>query len=301
MRDLIARFISHLTVERNASPHTVRAYRDDLLQFSAWLDALCGRDDAPADGVDRDTLRQYLGALLDGGLGKRSATRKLTALRTFFSFSVARGGLAENPAATLRSLKLERRLPAFVEQEQLAALLATPDTSTFAGARDAAILEVFYSTGIRLSELVSLNHDSIAPRSGTLRVLGKRRKERVVPIGRAALAALDTCALRMREHFTGARTLRDPEAVFVNLRGARISTRAVHTIVHSTLRLAEHQMRCSPHVLRHSFATHLLDRGADLEAVRELLGHESLSTTQIYTHVSTDHLKRVYATAHPRA
>jgi integrase/recombinase XerC len=301
MRDLIARYLTHLTVERNASPHTVRAYGDDLRRFASWLDALAGVENAPADGVDRDTLRMYLGSLLESGLSKRSAARKLTAIRSFFSYLVERKLADEHPAAQLRSPKLERRLPSFVEEGRLAAVLALPDTNDFGGARDAAILELFYSTGIRLSELVSLDHDMLNTRAGTLRVMGKRRKERVVPVGRAALAALAVYVAQREDHFSGARKLRDTDAVFVNRRGTRISPRSVYAIVHRYLRQAENQMKCSPHVLRHSFATHLLDRGADLEAVRELLGHESLSTTQIYTHVSTEHLKRVYATAHPRA
>lgn len=209
--------------------------------------------------------------------------------------------MRDHPAAHMRSPKLDRRLPAFVEERQLAAVLALPDTSDFGGARDAAILELFYSTGIRLSELVSLDHDMLNTRAGTLRVMGKRRKERVVPVGRTAFAALAVYLHQREKQFSGSRKLRDANAVFVNRRGTRISPRSVYAIVHRYLRHADNQIKCSPHVLRHSFATHLLDRGADLEAVRELLGHESLSTTQIYTHVSTEHLKRVYANAHPRA
>ena len=301
MRKLFDRFLSTLAIERNASPHTVRCYGDDLRRFADWLDELAAGGEVEAAGIDRDTIRAYLGSLYERGLSKRSVARALAAIRSFYMYAVRRGLLAANPAAEIRSPKLEKKLPDFVDETSMATVLDAPDTTSFAGARDSAILELFYSTGVRLSELVGLNRSMISMQARTVRVLGKRRKERIVPIGEPALAALEHWFRVIDVHFSGTAKLRDTEAVFVNMRGRRISTRSVHTIVSSYLGSDGRRAKNSPHVLRHTYATHLLDRGADLEAVRELLGHESLSTTQIYTHVSIEHLRRVYDSAHPRA
>ena len=299
MKQTIARFREYLVVERNASSHTVTAYIRDLHTFHAWLCEIAESEEVELAAVDRNTIRAWLGVLAERGLSKRSISRSVTSLRTFFRFAEQRGDIPSNPTANLHSIRIEKKLPSFVDEESLADLLRLPDTDTLEGARNAAILELFYSTGMRLSELVGLDRKDIQTGARTVRVLGKRKKERIIPLGGPALDALEHyLALRDRKT-TGAAV---PEsALFLNNRGKRLSSRSVYTIVHDHLRVVCDLKQCSPHVLRHSFATHLLNRGADLQAVRELLGHESLSTTQIYAHVTTDHLKREYAKAHPRA
>jgi integrase/recombinase XerC len=297
MHAALTSFREYLAVERNASTHTQLAYIRDVEHFLDWLAVLTEQDEIDGDGVDRQTIRAYMGSLSEAGLARRSIARKMSSLRAFFSFAVQRGMLSHDPTTNLRSPRTGKRLPGFTEENAIEAMLRLPDVSMLTGARDAAILELFYSTGIRLSELVSLNRRDLTVQTATLRVLGKRRKTRIVPVGRAAVTAV-------RHWLSMLDTTSPPgdtEAMFVNQRGTRLSRRTVHTIVHRYLRAVSEQSRCSPHVLRHSFATHLVNRGADLEAVRELLGHESLSTTQIYAHVSMDHLKREYAKAHPRA
>ncbi|MDT8323341.1 MAG: tyrosine recombinase XerC [Bacteroidota bacterium] len=298
----IQRFRDYLVVERNASDHTVIAYMRDLAQFHAWLCELAETAEVQCTAIDRGTIRAWLGELTERGLSRRSISRKITSLRSFFRFAEQRGHVTANPTADLHSIRIDRTLPVFVDEESIVALLRLPDNGTVEGARDAAILELFYSTGMRLSELVALDRDDLSSHTGTVRVLGKRRKERILPVGTPALHAVQhALTLRDRAVADGTRRVIDSEAMFLNKRGKRLTNRSVYSIVHDHLRLVCEQERCSPHVLRHSFATHLLNRGADLQAVRELLGHESLSTTQIYAHVTTDHLKREYAKAHPRA
>jgi integrase/recombinase XerC len=299
MLESIQRFREYLIVERNASRHTVIAYVRDLEQFHAWLRTITEGEAVDLDAVDRGSIRMYLGVLADQGLTRRSIGRKVTSIRTFFQFAERRGYIGENPAADVHVPKMDRRLPVYVDEESISRLMRLPDTETKDGARNAAILELFYSTGMRLGELTGLNISDINAKSGTVRVLGKRRKERILPVGMPALEAVERylAVRRAAEHVIP----RDPDALFLNNRGSRLSSRSVYSIVNNHLRAVSDQERCSPHVLRHSFATHMLNRGADLQAVRELLGHESLSTTQIYAHVTTDHLKRAYAKAHPRA
>lgn len=299
MKASIQRFREYLTVERNSSLHTVIAYIRDVERFHAWLLTLAESESINLDAVDRGSIRLYLGVLADEGLTRRSISRKMTSIRAFFQFAERRGLVTENPTSNIHAPKIDRHLPAFIDEESVNRLMSLPDTGTLDGSRSAAILELFYSTGMRLSELTGLNIRDINMSTRTVRVLGKRRKERILPIGQPAIAAI--------EHYLAARgegkILQgcESEALFLNNRGSRLSSRSVYSIVNNHLRAVSDHEQCSPHVLRHSFATHLLNRGADLQAVRELLGHESLSTTQIYTHVTTDHLKREYAKAHPRA
>ncbi|MBR9974759.1 MAG: tyrosine recombinase [Bacteroidetes bacterium] len=298
MKASIQLFHEYLTVERNASRHTVTAYVRDLEHFHAWLCLVAESDEVTPDGVDRSSIRQYLGVLAEEGLTRRSISRKVSSLRAFFLFADRRGLREGNPTTGLHTPKIDRRLPAFIDEASVGAVLALPDIHTEKGARDAAILELFYSTGMRLGELTALNLRDINPGALTIRVLGKRRKERILPLGRHALEAIDRYLALRR---ASGRHSDDSEALFLNIRGGRLSSRSVYSIVNKHIKVVSDQAQCSPHVLRHSFATHLLDRGADLQAVRELLGHESLSTTQIYAHVTTEHLKREYAKAHPRA
>ncbi|MBN1448532.1 MAG: tyrosine recombinase [Bacteroidetes bacterium] len=301
MKQTIERFREYLVVERNASHHTVTAYARDLTAFHAWLCEIAETDTVKLDAIDRNTIRGWLGALVERGLSRRSISRNVTSLRSFFRFAEQRGYTAVDPTVQLQSIRIEKTLPTFIDEESLAVLLRSMDTTSLEGARNAAILELFYSTGMRLSELVGVNRRDLRLDARIVRVLGKRRKERILPLGEPATAALRRYLdIRDREARTDAAPA-DTDALFLNNRGRRLSSRSVYSIVHDHLRAVCDLKQCSPHVLRHSFATHLLNRGADLQAVRELLGHESLSTTQIYAHVTTDHLKREYAKAHPRA
>ena len=299
MKASIQLFREYLLVERNASRHTVAAYLRDLTQFESWLAAIAEEEQPELAAVDRATVRAWLGTLAEQGITRRSIGRKLSSLRAFFRFTEQRGMRRENPTTGLHSPKIEHRLLVFLDEDSVARMMELPDSGTPRGARDAAILELFYSTGMRRAELAGLDIHDLNLTAHTVRVLGKRRKERILPLGAPARQAIERY-LAVRQG-PGVPPARDTDALFLNTRGDRLSSRTVYTIVHEHIRAVCDQRKCSPHVLRHSFATHLLNRGADLQAVRELLGHESLSTTQIYAHVTTDHLKREYAKAHPRA
>ena len=299
MKASIQLFREYLLVERNASRHTVAAYLRDLTQFASWLVTIAEEEEPALAAVDRTTVRSWLGTLAEQGITRRSIGRKLSSLRAFFRFAEQRGLRRENPTTGIHSPKIEHRLPVFLDEDTVGRIMALPDAGTPRGARDAAILELFYSTGMRRAELTGLDLHDLNLTARTVRVLGKRRKERILPLGDHARRAIERyLAVRQGPDSVPAH---DTDALFLNTRGDRLSSRSVSTIVHEHIRAVSDQRKCSPHVLRHSFATHLLNRGADLQAVRELLGHESLSTTQIYAHVTTDHLKREYAKAHPRA
>ena len=293
MKREIAAFVRHLDRERNASEHTRRAYRKDLEQFEAHAGEQLGREAAPAD-VDHLLIRSFLARLHERGLKKTSSARKLAALRTFFRYLCREGVLEKNPARALLSPRTERRIPAHLEESEVAALLDVPGEG-LAPARAKAILELFYGTGIRCGELVGLDLDDVDMEARMVRVLGKGRKERVVPFGRPAAQALNRYA-PFREQ-THPRTA----ALFVNKRGGRLTDRFVRYMLADRVAKVAGARHISPHALRHSFATHLLERGADLRAIQELLGHASLSTTQRYTHVNTRHILEVYRKTHPRA
>jgi integrase/recombinase XerC len=286
-------FLRHLKVERNASPHTVRAYGADLRDFADFL----GRErSAPADlrAVDHLTLRAYLARLHDRGLSKTSASRKLAALRSFFRFLCREGLAATNPARSLLSPRVERRIPVRLEEADAGRLVEVPGEEPLA-MRDRAILEVLYATGLRCAELVGLDLSDVDQAGRMVRVLGKGSKERIVPFGRAAQGALN----RYLSVRTGLRVR--SEALFVNRRGGRLTDRSVRRLVARRVRQAALEQRVSPHTLRHAFATHLLERGADLRSIQELLGHARLSTTQRYTHLNTRQILESYRRAHPKA
>jgi integrase/recombinase XerC len=286
-------FLLHLERERNASPHTVRAYAQDLAQFADHAASELGRPARPED-VDHLLIRAFLARLHRGGLKKSSAARKLASLRTFFRYLCREGRLQKNPARALLSPRQERRIPAHLEEVDVGVLLDVPGDDD-AALRARAILELLYATGIRCAELVGLDLDEIDMDARMLRVLGKGRKERVVPFGLPAQQAIVA--------YLPARSRCRPRdgALFVNVRGGRLTDRSVRTIVGRRVREAALAKRISPHGLRHSFATHLLERGADLRAIQELLGHASLSTTQRYTHVNARHILDIYKKTHPRA
>jgi len=285
----LEKFIRYLEIEKNYSQHTVLNYRLDLGDFNKFL------VEVPLEKVDYLILRKYLALLKEKNLGTRTVLRHLSTLRSFFRFLNREGYLKVNPILSLSSPKLDKHLPQFLTEEEVTRLI----NATFANKktderslRDRAILETFYSTGIRISELVGLSVDDIDFIGGIIKVLGKGKKERIVPIGETALAVI-----RNYHH----KRKKQSEAVFLNKNGKRITDRGVRGIVDKYIHLASIKEGVSPHTLRHSFATHLLNRGADLRSVQELLGHANLSSTQIYTHLTTDRLKSVYNKAHPRA
>jgi integrase/recombinase XerC len=289
----IAGFLRYLDRERNASPHTIRAYAADLEQFQAHLAEEMGRPGTLAD-VDHLLIRAFLARMHRGGLKKVSAARKLATLRTFFRYLCREGILDRNPARALLSPRMERRIPAHLEENEIAGLIEVPgDTDSALRAR--AILEMLYATGIRCAELVGLDIGDLDLEARTVLVLGKGSKERIVPFGQPAGAALRAYLV------VRAKASRRSQAVFLNARGGRLTDRSVRHIVSHRVKQVALTRRMSPHSLRHSFATHLLERGADLRSIQELLGHASLSTTQRYTHVNARHILDIYKKTHPRA
>jgi integrase/recombinase XerC len=296
----IGDFLDYLTIERNVSPNTVTAYRDDIESFVAFLcnDYLTlGRDQLDLKRVDHLAVRSYLAHLSRRKLARASMARHLSALRTFFKYLVREGVVEANPARTVATPKREKHLPAVLQASDVALLIEQPDTSTTLGVRDAAWLELLYASGLRIAELVGIDLDDLELRSRLVKVRGKGSKERIVPFGSKAEAAL-RAYLAVRGEL-----IRDIEAqaVFVNYRGERITTRSIRRLFENYVRDAALRAGVSPHTLRHSFATHLLNAGADLRGIQELLGHASLSTTQKYTHLNDWQLIAVYKKAHPRA
>jgi integrase/recombinase XerC len=305
MKALIAKFLEHLRVETNASVHTLRSYAADLEQFRSFL---LSRDscldekngDVSVEKIDHLAIRAYLTHLYRGHK-KSSLARKLAAQRSFFRYLVAEGFLAQNPAEIVATPKQEKPLPTFLPVDEVFSLLETPDRSTTWGVRDRAILETLYSCGIRVSELTGLSEGDVDDSLGILKVYGKGQKERIVPIGEKALAAIREY-LPQRDRILGRLGHKGRGSpLFINGRGGRLTSRSVARILDKYILKCGLLRKVSPHALRHSFATHLLDAGADLRAIQELLGHVSLSTTQRYTHVSVDRLMEVYDRAHPRA
>lgn len=289
MEKYIEKFIRYLDIEKNYSKHTILNYRLDLEDFRKFL------AESPLEKVDYLTLRKYLAILKEKNLGSRTVNRRLSALRSFFKFLTREGYLKTNPTLILSSPKLDKHLPSFMTEEEVARLIESAfqkNEKDEMGLRDRAILETFYSTGLRISELVGLSVDDVDFISGIVKVMGKGKKERIVPIGEVAITAV--------RKYLGKRKKQN-SAVFLNKNGKRITTRGVWDIVGKYLQMAGIKQGVSPHTFRHSFATHLLNRGADLRTVQELLGHANLSSTQIYTHLTTERLKSVYDKAHPHA
>jgi tyrosine recombinase XerC len=291
--EYIGTFLTYLAAERRVSSHTVTAYTEDLRQFAVFLDAE-GRSVMDADHI---LIRRFLGVLLDRGLAKTTAARKLACVRSLFRYLRRRGMRETNPTVLVATPRRGRRLPTFLDEPTVNAVLDLPDRTTPQGRRDAAILEVFYSTGLRLSELLSLRPHDMQMGERVVKVTGKGSKQRIVPFGMKAASSV-VAWLEVRHTVLGTRP--DPGTLFLSDRGKALSPKGVNVIVNKYISAVSEQQKTSPHVLRHTFATHLVNRGADLQAVRELLGHASLSTTQIYTHVGIDRLKKVYTQAHPK-
>jgi integrase/recombinase XerC len=297
----VAEFLAHLEKERGQSPHTIKAYRRDLEAFAAFCERHYGGN-WRWDAVDRAGLRGFLGELQRRGHSKRSAARALSAVRSFYRFLQVHHGLAVNVARAARVPRIEKRLPTHLDRPTIDALFAWAEQRAeggdFLAARDLAMLELFYSTGMRLSELAGLSLADLDLLSDQAKVKGKGRKERIVPVGSRAVLAIRRY-LRLRERLPAGAGA-DPRAVFVTVGGRRLPPRTIQRRMHRLFdAVGGDGLRV--HSLRHTFATHLLDAGADLRAVQELLGHASLSTTQIYTHTSVERLKKVYHQAHPRA
>ncbi len=295
MQAVFNKYINYLEVERNASPYTVRNYTTDLLGFFQFV------KDKGIDSlkeVDRYVLRDYLSHLMEQGLVKASIARKLSAIRSFYRYLLREEIIPTSPVATTSSPKLDKRLPEFLSIDEMTRLLEAPDLSTPQGQRDRAWLELLYAAGLRVSELVSLNLEQVNLDAREIRVWGKGSKERMVLMGEPAASALTAYLTQGRPELSGEKRT---NALFLNRYGGRLTERSVQIELEEIAKKAGIGKRVHPHVLRHTFATHLLDGGADLRVVQELLGHASLSSTQIYTHVSKSQAKKVYLSAHPMA
>ncbi len=295
MQAVFNKYINYLEAERNASPYTVRNYTTDLLGFFQFL-----RDKGISSlkEVDRHVLRDYLSQLMEQGFVKASIARKLSAIRSFYRYLLREGMISTSPAATTSSPKLDRRLPSFLTIGEVERLLEAPDLSTPQGLRDRALMELLYASGLRVSELVSLNLGQVNLNTNEIRVWGKGAKERVVLMGKPAARALSVYLSQGRPKLLGKKR---SDALFLNRYGGRLAERRVQKILGKYANIAGIGKRVYPHMLRHTFATHLLDGGADLRVVQELLGHAKLSSTQIYTHVTKSQARKVYLSAHPMA
>jgi len=301
MQDVFSRYINYLEAERNVSPYTVRNYTTDLLgskNIKGFFTFITERGIKSLDKADRSVLRDYLSYLVEQGLVKASIARKLSAIRSFFRYLVREEILPVNPVQETSSPKLDKRLPLFLTAEEVIRLLEAPDSSTPLGQRDRAFMELLYASGLRVSELVSLDLEQVSLDTREIRVWGKGAKERMVLMGEPAARALNNYLNEGRFELLGEKK---SSAVFLNYNGGRLSERSVQSILEEYAQKAGIGKKVHPHMLRHTFATHLLDGGADLRVVQELLGHASLSSTQVYTHVSKSQAKKVYLSAHPMA
>ncbi|MBI3313395.1 MAG: tyrosine recombinase XerC [Candidatus Omnitrophica bacterium] len=288
----VAYFLNFLRTEKNASPHTVKNYAIDLREFCGFL-----KKKSPEE-ISYLDIRSFLAYLKSHDYSKSSVARKLACIRSFFKFLARENQLKVNPAAGIATPKREKRLPLFLAIEEVTNLLEAPSKNSWDEKRDKAVLEMLYSSGLRVSELVGLNHEDVDLVSGLVRVRGKGKKERIVPVGSVALKAIRDY-LEHRPPKDGTENLKRP--LYLNRYGGRITDRSIRRLILKYTKRIALNKEVSPHTLRHSFATHMLDRGADLRSVQELLGHENLSTTQIYTHVTTKRLKEAYEAAHPRS
>lgn len=303
--DRVAEFLLHMEKERDVSPNTLKAYGRDLAEFTAYLQGYYGAKEWSWGGVDRLAIRGFLAHMTRRGVGKRSAGRSLSAVRSFYKYLHRNEIVETNPARAVGSPKRDKHLPQYLDLGQMGALFAAAETRAqsgrFTDVRNLAMLELFYSGGLRLSELRGVNRDSLDLLANQVKVRGKGRKERIVPLGDRAILTLRNYESQRDELLRVIGPKGDRTAFFLSERGKRISTRALQNAVTSLLDLVSESAGLSTHSLRHTFATHLLDAGADLRAVQELLGHASVQTTQIYTHTSVERLKEAYRAAHPRA
>jgi len=289
-------FTQYLKVEKNASVHTIKQYSADISEFFSFMEQ---HQISAFAAVSYLHGRSFLALLAKKGLSRRSIARKLSSLRSFFRFMMREGYLAQNPFQTLSTPKVEKKLPAFMYPQEILAMLEIPDRQTPLGQRDRAIFELLYASGIRVSELVTLTLKNLDLSTGVALVYGKGAKERYVPVGSYALEALADYIQHGRKALVNGKA--DNEMLFLNYRGEPLSDRSVRRVVDKYVELSALQLNISPHTFRHTFATHLLNAGADLRTVQELLGHVNISTTQVYTHITKERLRQVYDSAHPRA
>jgi integrase/recombinase XerD len=293
----IASFVVHVKVEKGLSPNTVSAYHRDLVKFEGFAK----KRKLTLEAVSRDDLVDFLASLYRGNLESRTVARHLVTLRNFFRFAQVEELITRDPSINLESPKIRRSLPGYLRLEDVERLLNQPDSKTALGLRDRAMLEVLYSTGLRVSELVGLRVGDLDSKTGCVRCIGKGDKERIVPIGRKALAMVDKYFREARPVMLQQAKVQNSAALFVNRRGVALSRVGVWKILSAYGRRAGLRVALTPHMMRHSFATHLLERGADLRSVQLMLGHADISTTQIYTHVVEERLKQIYKAHHPRA
>jgi len=285
----IDKFLNYLAIEKNYSGHTVTNYKIDLKEFEAFLTTNTPKD---IKEIDYFILRKFLSLLSEKNLNKRTVSRKISTLKSFFKFMVREEAIKNNPADSLIYPRLDKNLPVFLTEEQVVKILNLPKNDTLLDLRDKSILEILYSTGARVSELANLKIDEVDLISAIIKVMGKGRKERLLPLGEPAVLSL--------KKYLDKRIDKNP-SLFINQHNGSLTDRGIRLIVDKYMRQAAMNLKVSPHTFRHSFATHLLNRGADLRSVQELLGHSSISTTQVYTHLTIDTLKKVYDKAHPRA
>jgi len=304
MQEVFNKYINYLEAERGLSPYTVRNYTMDLIGNYArgsekgFFQFLRVKQISSLDEVDKQVLRDYMAWLMEQGVVKRSIARKLSAIRSFYRYLVREEKVSANPLEKASSPKLDRRLPSFLTVEETVRLLETPDLSTSQGLRNRALLELLYASGMRVSELENLNLEQLNMETNEIRVWGKGSKERMVLIGEPAAHALNNYLAQGRPALLGKKKT---DAVFLNQYGGRLPARRIQKILDRCAQKAGIEKRVHPHILRHTFATHLLDGGADLRVVQELLGHAQLATTQVYTHVSQSQARKIYQSAHPMA
>jgi tyrosine recombinase XerC len=303
MKKSIEKYLSYLHIERNSSRHTITSYRNDLLQLLGFVAEEQGTDpkSVQLQSVDRLTIRLWMGELSENGITRNSIARKVAAVRSFFKYCYKRGYVQKNPAHLLIVPKKETRLPVTVALDDIKKMMKLADEDTPEIQQERAILELFYSSGIRLSELVNLNVNDVDIRQSQVTVLGKGNKQRVIPIGKKALDAYKNHLKTRPELLTGSSKNDDKKALFIAAKGGRIYPRKVQRIIEKYLSKTSEVTQKSPHTLRHSFATHMMDAGADIRMIKEFLGHSDLNSTQIYTHTSMERLQKVYSKAHPRA
>lgn len=295
-RQYIDDFHSYLEKERGYSQHTCVSYIHDLHRFNDFLIEYTGSSDISADSIDKQAIRHFLGKEFEVKFSSKTVGRRLASIKSFFKYLIKAEVVNNNPALYVKTPKTSKPLPNFIDEKMIDELMNAPPKNTITGLRDRAILELFYSTGIRLSELININFRNIDFNNNLIRVVGKGNKERLIPFGNRAMKAIEN----YREKSGRSLKTTDMDTpLFVNSKGERISQRTVQRSVSMYLRLVTEGEHLGPHTLRHSFATHLLDRGADLRAVKDLLGHSSLSSTQIYTHVQPERMKKIYKKAHP--
>jgi len=288
-------FYSYLEKERGCSSHTLRAYKNDLNRFTLFLtnkiENISGLQD-----VDRHTIREFLGFEFDAQLSSKTVARRLASIKSFFKYLMRSEQIENNPAIHVKSPKIPQSLPNFIDEKVIDALMESPDDNTAMGMRDRAILELFYSTGIRLSELIALNIGSVDAVRQLIKVHGKGDKERLIPFGNRAKFWLENYLKNRALSFSST-----PQKIplFVNAKEKRVPTSTVQRRIRNYIKFVAEGKRLGPHILRHSFATHMMDKGADIRAVKDLLGHSSLSSTQVYTHIQPEKMKKIYSQAHP--